>query len=191
MIDDPQAPVPPPPPPQRPGARRRRVRWLLIGSLGLNLLVAGVLAGAFLLRPDGAPGRTMRFDLSIFPYTAALAPEDRAALLRAWRAQGPGPRDIMADREAEARAVVALLRAEPFDAAALAALLSDRTARAAAHQSLGHALLLDRVAALDPAARAAYAARLEQLVARGLHRTRDGRLTGQEGDDRPRPPAPR
>lgn len=146
-------------------AGRGWVRWVLAGSLALNLLVAGLVAGAF-LRGD-APGRSMRLDLSIFPYTQAFAPEDRAALLRDWRARGPAPREIAAQRQAEQRAVLAALRAEPFAPAALEAAMAARLEQAQVHQALGQAILVERLRALDSAARLQYADRLEEAIARG------------------------
>jgi uncharacterized membrane protein len=154
--------------------RKDWVRWLLAGSLALNLLVVGVLAGGFLLRPDGAPGRMIRLDLSIQPYTQAFAPEDRAALLRDWRARGPGMRTILAERRAEERAVLAALVTEPFDAQALDAALAGRIARSQAQQALGQALLLERLQAISPVARARYAGRLEAAIARGPRAPREG-----------------
>lgn len=173
---------------EKPGPRPGRWRWLLALSLALNLLVLGMLAGAHLLRPEG-PGRNVRFDLSLFPYTEALTREDRAALLRDWRGQGPDGRQILADRRAEQQAVLSALRADPFDAAALDAVFEGSVARSQAQMALGQQLLRDRLTALDPGARAAYAARLEEVIARG---PRMGRPTPEGGAgntaerDRPR-----
>lgn len=166
----------------RRAAGRGWLRWVLAGSLALNLLVAGLVAGAF-LRGD-APGRSMRLDLSIFPYTQAFAPEDRAALLRDWRARGPAPREIAAQRQAEQRAVLAALRADPFVPATLEAAMAMRLDQAQAHQALGQAILVERLRALDPAARALYADRLEDAIARGPRPRRS-----DDAPDRPRPAA--
>jgi len=150
-----------------------RWRWVLAVSLALNLLVLGVLAGGFLLRADGPPGRSFRFDLSIFPYTEALTPADRAALLREWRTRGPGPGEILAERRAENQAVLAALRADPFDPQALGVAMAARMERGQAHSALGQALLVERLNALTPAERAAYAGRLEEALSRGPRASRD------------------
>ena len=161
------------PPPRRSGvrfgSRSGAWRWVLALSLALNLLVVGFLAGGFLLRDEGPPGRLVRMDLGIDPYMRALAPRDRSALLRDWRARGPDAADILAARRDGHRAVIAALRAEDFDPAELEAALADRLSLNAGHAELGMALLLERVRAMSDEARIAYAARIESALEQGPH----------------------
>ena len=157
------------PAPRAPG------RWLktaLVASLALNLAVAGLVTGALLgerrdqRRP---PAAEMARDLGLGPYTRALETDDRRALGEAVRARvraAGGPRAIRAEIRQDFAQVLGAIRAEPFDADRVAALIAAQGARAEARRDLGAALLVERLAGMDAERRAAYADRLEA----GLHR---------------------
>lgn len=136
-------------------------RLLMLASLALNLVVAGLVIGSFLTH--GPPGRGPGpRDFAFGPYTYALTPEDRRAIFEAMRRQRgdlPPPRELMA---AERRELAAALRREPFDPAALRTVLDSQRQRADERFQLGQSLLVERMSALSPAAREAMAARLEQ-----------------------------
>lgn len=150
----------------------RRWLWLALGlSLSLNLLVAGVVLGALWSR-GAAPERPARIDLAAPPYIAALDAADRAALRAAWRAEGPDLRRLRAERQSERAALAAAVRASPFDAAAVAALLQAQSDRLADRQALSQRLLLERLATMTEAERAAFAERLEAGAPRGPGRSR-------------------
>ncbi|WP_158547530.1 periplasmic heavy metal sensor [Rhodovulum sp. 12E13] len=191
------------PPPDRPGPagpvagpRGSRV-WLKVAlfvSLGLNLLVAGFVAGAVLgrdthVRPVAAD---MARDLGLAPYVGALSPADRRAIARdvrsALRAQG-GRRALRSEARASFAAVLAALRAEPFDRAALERLLAGQVARAEMRRSLGQAALLDRLEEMSPEARAAFADRLDAGLRRPspadarVEGGRNGEVRDGEGRD--------
>ncbi|MBV2358485.1 periplasmic heavy metal sensor [Thalassococcus sp. CAU 1522] len=132
------------------------LRLLLYASLALNLVVAGVVAGA-LLR-GGPPPRDAR-DV-IAPYIRALDADQSRALRRAFRSaarDGARPGAFLAGY----RDVLALLRAEPFDPEAVATALERQGDAAASRQALGRRVLVQHLSGLDPAARAAFADRLE------------------------------
>ncbi len=178
------------PPPDRPGSAgpapgpRRSGVWLKVAlfvSLGLNLIVAGFVAGAVLghderVRPVSAD---MARDLGLAPYIGALSPADRRAVARdvrsAVRAQG-GIRALRSEARASFDAVLAALRAEPFDRAALERLLARQVARAESRRSMGQTALLDRLEEMSPAARAAFADRLAAGLRR--HSPADARAGG-------------
>lgn len=150
-----------PPPPSR--------RWLmpaLIVSLAVNLAGLGVLFGLILGAGTGA-GARVPVEPGAMPALAALDSADRAALRAAWRREGPGLRALRAERQAETAALVMALRADPFDRAALEAVLLRQNAALAERQSLAQRLLVDRLAEMDAAGRAAFADRLEAAVRRG------------------------
>lgn len=152
------------PAPRAPG------RWLkaaLVVSLALNLAVAGMIAGALLgerrdtRRP---PATEMARDLGLGPYTRALETEDRRALGDAVRARvraAGGPRAIRSEIRQGFAEVLDAIRAEPFDPDRVADLIAAQGARAEARRELGAALLVERLAGMDAARRAAYADRLE------------------------------
>jgi uncharacterized membrane protein len=157
-----------PPPPAVPGAPRW-MRVLLGLSLALNLLILGAVAGVAL---RGGPGPQAVRDLGFGPFAAALSPEDRAALRRAWMASGGGEGRRAA--RAEMRGLLDLLRADPFDAAAFSAHLARGSERMAGRLHLGMTLIEERILALPPADRLAFADRLERAMRRGPRRREAG-----------------
>ena len=147
----------------RQGRCPRWMRVLLGVSLALNLLVAGLAAGAA-LRHGRAGG------MHAAPHSLAgamireLPPQDRRALSALARDDlaRDGHGDRRARRRAEAAAVTGALRA----------VLDDQTRRRAAVQGELREFWLARVAAMSDAGRADYADRVEQAMRAGGHRTR-------------------
>lgn len=151
----------------RPG---RGWRIALIVSLALNLLVAGVIGG-WVLRHGIGPQRThmphfARLAQLGGPLTHALDAEGRAAVAARLRAER-GTREA---RQAALRegltALLADLRAEPFDPNAVAARLDAQRAQVAGRFEAGHAALVAHLAGMNAAERAAYADRLEEKLRR-------------------------
>ncbi len=145
---------------------RRSMRYLLIGSLALNLLVLGIIGGAVIRGPGGFGG-PRGVDLALGPIVEALAPEDRQAIRTQLRANDmlrQHPRQI---REALATALQAALRAEPYDPAAIEAALSIQQNRLVAVQTAGQQVLVARIGLMTPQARLAFADRLQEAIGRG------------------------
>jgi len=137
-----------------------KLRIALALSLAVNLAIGGVLVGSFL---RDAPPRSGR-DFGLGPISEALSREDRKALRAAFVAQHP---DIGGDRQAmrsDIEALLASLRATPFDPAALDAALTTIAQRNGALIATGQAVLAERIKAMDPAKRAAFADRLEKKM---------------------------
>ena len=162
-IVDPVMPVQPTSP--------RWMRVVLVVSLALNLLVAGATVGMVL---RGGPPPVAVRDLGFGPFTAALLPEDRAALRRDWLAQSDGAGDGRRAMRADLRALLGVLRAEPFDPKALHVILERGAERSSGRLELGLSLIEGRVKALSTAERLAFADRLERELRRG-HRNREVR----------------
>jgi len=164
----------------RPG---RWLRRALVLSLALNLLVVGLAVGRA-LRPDmlGRAAFVLR-ELSLGPYTEALGRDDLAALRAAFAERAPPLRDLWRMHRAEQAALVAALRAEPFEPAVVATLVEVQNRRLGERARLARDLLLERIAAMDRAARAAFADRLEAAFARAPG--------GRHGHDDPSPAPPR
>lgn len=157
------------PPPRRPG---RWLRVALVVSLALNLLMVGLGIGRA-LRPDLlGPAAVVLRDLSFGPFTEALGPADRAALREAFAERAPTLREAWHIHRGEQAALVAALRAEPFAAEAVAALLEGQHRRLGAMADDARAVLVARIAAMSADERVAYADRLEAAFARGLRRPR-------------------
>ncbi len=151
-MTDPVAPLPSPKP-------SRRLRWLLVASLTLNLLVAGVVAGVALRHVGGdmPPPRSLGFG----PWTGGLDRSDHRALREAFVATG---RDFRADWRAERadrEALLAALRADPFDPAVLDAVAARMNARATQRMAMGQQLIRGHILAMAPEQRHAFADRLE------------------------------
>jgi uncharacterized membrane protein len=144
--------------------RRSWRTWALVASLGLNLAFLGVLAGALLKGPPPPPMP------GIGGYARALPDLIRHDLGRALRHSRPdwaGMRETYHGRRA---ALAAIVTADPFDPAAMQALLDEDRRLASDLATRGGQLLVDQVARMSPAERASYAEALTEE-----RRGRDGR----------------
>ncbi len=173
----PEPPVPPAPP-VPPVASRKGLRIALGISVALNLLVAGLVAGAVLR--DGDPRARMVRDLDFGPFTEALSPRDRDELRREFVARAPEMRDVRRAMRDDLETFLTVLRSEPFDAAALAVVMDNQDGRMARRVELGQELLLERLGAMTPDERAAFADRLERRLRRGGGNDGPGRPGGDE-----------
>jgi len=144
------------------GKAGRGIRIALGISVALNLLVAGLVAGAVLR--DGGPRDRMVRDLDLGPFTEAFRPEDRDALRREFIARMPGMRDMRQEMRGDFGALLDVLRAEPFDLDAARAILDRQRGRMQERVDLGQALIVDRLAAMSAEERAAFADRLERRL---------------------------
>lgn len=143
------------------------LRLLLLGSLALNLLVIGLAVGA-IWRFGGDHGHRPPLPMAATLYRA-LPDADRDYL----RQHAHGRLDARQTRRAQDMAeLAAALRASPFDAARFAALLEQHEMRRAEGHEVMRAALIDRIAAMDTGARAAYADRIERMRMHG-HPRRD------------------
>lgn len=142
------------------------IKALLFISLALNLAVAGLAVGA-MLRHDALRDRGgARADQFGGPYTGALSREDRRAIWREMRAMQADGRPGRADIRADFDAVVQALRADPYDPAAVRIIVARQFQAGLERQQIGQELLLQRIAQMDPAARAAFADRLADRLER-------------------------
>jgi len=158
------------------GNQGRGWRVVLVVSLALNLVVLGAIGGWVLRHgtgPLGAHGpHAARMAQMGGPLTHALDAEGRAAVAARLR----GDRGAHAARRAALResfqALLADLRARPFDPARMEARLAAQRARVADRFEAGHAALVAHLSSMSDAGRAAYADRLEENVRRwrGHHR---------------------
>lgn len=146
-------------PPNVP-APGRGLRLALGISIALNLAVAGVIGGAMLRGGPGGHGAMGR-DLGFGPYAQALRSEDRAALRQALFARAPELRLARHQLHVDSLAIVAALRAEPFDPKALTDLLRAQQLRMAGHLKLGQEVLGAFLTALPANERLEYAQRLQ------------------------------
>lgn len=151
------------PQPATSASRGLKIAFAL--SVALNLLVAGMVAGAWL--KGGGPGHGLPRDLSFGPFSEALSHEDRRAIRRALWAEKDSLRAGREAAQAEFEALLTALRAEPFDPAAVDAALTAVVARSETRLAKGQELLTDRIADMSAVDRLAFADRLETSLRRG------------------------
>lgn len=149
------------PPPQP--RTRGWVKILLAVSLALNLAVAGMAIGAFVRNGGPPPGRD---HMGLGPLSDALAPADRRALRKAFIDHFPDLRKGREALRADFDALLAALRAEPFDPAALDTALTVIAARNSERLDRGRDVIADYLKTMPDAARAAFADRLEKALER-------------------------
>lgn len=147
--------------------RRRWVLPLLFVSLAMNLLVVGVILGWIL-----SPGGPRRAEIGPVrglvgePFLRALPEEQRRAMLQDVMRETPRIRESRENLRARFEAFLGALRTEPFDAELVAGLLSQQRSVALRRQDIGEELLLQRLDAMTPEERRAYADRLESSLRR-------------------------
>lgn len=159
---------------QKSPKRSKVIRWVLAGSLGLNLLFVGAFVGAAYRggTGHGAPGTqsdTARGYAA--PYVRALPHESRKALFKALRQeQKSGPLMPREARRALHQRMVSVLRATPFDPAAAEQVLTAQRDAELSVQSVAQTIWLKAVTDMDAQARAEYADALEKALEHGLRR---------------------
>ncbi len=156
-------------PPSDPRSRRL-LKWVLAGSLALNLVVFGIIGGATLRYAGHGPRPMMVRDLNFGPFTEALAPQDRMALRRAFVERSDG---FVASREqvqAEFEPLLKALRASPFAPDDLSAAINEQRRRAEGRAGLGQKLLVEHLVAMTQSERIGFADRLERALQHGRER---------------------
>lgn len=138
------------------------MRILLVTSLALNLLVVGLAAG-WALRHAGS-AHPARLDMAGGPLTRALSHEDRREIgqrmRQAWGAADGGRADLRTSYDA----LVADLRAVPFDPAQVSARMRQHRERFAMRFEMGQDVLVRHLSTMSDADRRAYADRLEDRI---------------------------
>jgi uncharacterized membrane protein len=129
-----------PEPPAPQGTGSRRLKYALIASLALNLLVVGTVAGAmytFHRHPPPRMGYGPHQDFGLMGLTRWLPEDRRKEMRRKLREDRERLRPLVDELRAARRDAATKLAAEPFDSAALKAAFDvagekDRTVRDAA-----------------------------------------------------------
>lgn len=151
---------------------RRWPKVLLAVSLVFNFLVIGAVVGANLRHDDDmrrpAPAdREMMRETGFAPFIDALPREARREIGARLRAEAGGMRPDRTALEAEFTAILTSLRAEPFDPAALAGVLAAQQDRVSHRIEAGRRVLVESLAQMSPAERAAFADQLEKRLRHG------------------------
>lgn len=158
---------------------RRWPKLLLAASLTVNLLVAGIVFGAVLhdRRDHGSkppPTRDAARTGGFTPFFDAMPRDARRQMETALRDRGGLEPDRAALAE-EFRDLIAALRGEPFDPAALDAVLLAQHQRLSDRVLAGREVLVEQVTAMSAGERAEFADALEARFQRALDRDRGPR----------------
>ncbi|WP_425049994.1 periplasmic heavy metal sensor [Psychromarinibacter sp. S121] len=151
---------------EKPKRKWTAGRILLILSLGLNLLIVGLVAGAIVNRPHGPDRPPKIADLGFGPYVRSLSREDQAALATAFKAEEGNFRERRETLRRQFEELLTALRATPYDHDAVQAIITSQQEEALASQRMGGRLFLDHLAGMSDAERTAYADKLESDVKR-------------------------
>ena len=153
-----------PPPAPRTGTGGW-TRAILIGSLVLNLVLLGAIAGAG-LNHRMAPERRVIGDAGLGLVYEALPAETKRALRREMLSNLRDRGEIRQAVVADTRAFLDALRSDPFARAAVERALGRQRDRAARMLQIGAERILDQLDAMGPEARRAYADDLEAAIRR-------------------------
>ncbi|MEE4187658.1 MAG: periplasmic heavy metal sensor [Roseobacter sp.] len=153
-------------------AKAKRFPWLkiaLAGSLALNLLIVGFLAGSAARQMGNGGALSARSPgLGAFgaPYMIALPQDNRRDVLRALReTRGEALPDRRARREMFVE-VVGLIQAQPFDIEVLSAAVARQAETTVSVQKRAQSAWLNVVANMTDAERESYAAAVEEVLGR-------------------------
>ena len=145
------------------------IRVLLVMSLAINLLIAGIVIGAVTSRGgDGSPRTTVGAarDLGPLPFVMALEPSDRRALGGALRSEASSLRQNREALRVRFEALLGALRAEEFDRETVRRLLAEQRTLGVRRQEIGERILLDRREEMSAEERRGYADRLDRSLRR-------------------------
>lgn len=153
-------------------SQTRKRRWIipLLGvSLVLNMLVVGIVVGAFVANRDGPPRDKIdgpARSLVGAPFLRALAPEQRRTLYGEVRKNDDRLRENRAALRREFESLLDAIQADPFDSDLVQSLLQEQREVALRRQSIGENLLINQLSQMTAEERAAYADRLSRDLRR-------------------------
>ncbi|MEP1389637.1 MAG: periplasmic heavy metal sensor [Yoonia sp.] len=134
-------------------------RIVLVTSLAINLLILGLVGGAYLRSGGTPPGA---FDVRLGPLTAALPPKDRREIGDQLR-RGPGkPGLSRLERRQAFEDLILVLESQPFDPEALSRIFQIQQERQFELQGRALAAFVVRVTNMTLEERAAFAGRLRE-----------------------------
>ena len=160
-------------PTSEPRQPRRWMRFVLVASLTLNLLVLGLIVGAKVSGHRGddfdhrGPERGSIRDLGFGPIAKALDHKDRRQIGRDFKRESGSFKDNRAVLERDFEALLQILRNDSFDATAFEATMLQQAERLRTRGETLRRLLVERIGAMSVEDRKEFADRLESAVDRG------------------------
>ncbi len=155
---------------KKPKSGLRWGRVLLFVSLAVNLLIVGMVAGAFYRAGkfrSAARANPPLYDLGYGPYGRAFSKEDRQKISQAMAAHAPGLRDNRKVLRARSLDLIEALRREPYEPELVAGIIAEQQEKLSERQNVGRIILLDHIATMDADKRKRYADKLERILRRG------------------------
>lgn len=147
---------------------KKRFPWgklVLAFSLALNLLIAGLIAGALLGKGPRDSNPLLR-DLGFGPFVQALPTKDKREITREMIGKAGSLRENRRELRREFEAFLVLLRSETLNEASLRDAITRQRSRVSERQEVGQELLIQRILAMTPGARADYADALDKALKR-------------------------
>ncbi len=120
--------------------------------------------------------------MGLGPFIGAFTPAQRREIGHALRSGASGVAEARQELWAEAQAMLTVLRQEPFEPAALGAVLEAQNQRLRTRVTAVRAIMVEHIAAMSPAERARFADRLERGLHGAMARAHPGRHGGPHGD---------
>ena len=142
---------------------KRRNLWKILFSvsLALNLLIVGVLGGAFMRKGKGPTANHLP---SGFLYMRALDFKDKRALRKEILRSNDG-RKLVKDRNHDSfNSAVVILKTHPFDRAAFENLLDEQAKHAKLRQSAARTAVFNHIENMTKEERLTYAQRLKDFI---------------------------
>lgn len=146
------APTPAPP-------KERRLRWLLIASLALNLLIIGAIGGSIVAWKRHHPGigGSRGEDYGLLGFANTLQRDRRKEIAKEIRAEREKMRPLWLEMHEARRAAVDVMASDAYDPAKLKAALDRITEAETKLKTAGLAIFLKTAEALTPDERMALA----------------------------------
>lgn len=148
----------------------KSMKILLIASLAINVLLVGVAIGGYLGLDRRSPPRSPPQDMALGPLGSAFSREDRAAMMREAEKAGADLGVMRDGLQQDMQSLLTALTAEPWDPGRVQQSLAGMRVRAETRAELGEKVMIDRLSAMSPDERHAYAAKLRSRFDRLLSR---------------------
>lgn len=163
-----ESPAPGSAPPPKPEPTGRAMRIALMVSLALNLIVAGTIGG-MVLSHSLNPLHRIEGRLAFGPYAEALSRAERRSLAEALQRNRAAMQAQRRTLRADFDAMLQVLRRDPYDPAAMQAVMARQQQWVAGRIAFGQDLLAAQIMRMTPAERARFADRLERIAQRRAH----------------------
>lgn len=149
-------------------SKPRKLWKILFGlSLALNLIVIGAVGGAMMRVGKGPMSGKNGYkhrERGVLLYMRALSFEDKRALGKELRNNKQNSDADKKRNQSSYRSALAILRAQPFDRDAFAALLEQQAQQSASKRDFAQVALIEHLSNMTQEERIAYAERLEALT---------------------------